>query len=87
MDDGSETEVSSGDVVAIPPGHDAEVVADEPCVFIDFGEFGESASGIRPVTGPRSRRYAGVAASRAATSASWRRDIAITAFWPSRSSR
>jgi hypothetical protein len=43
MDDGSATEVSSGDVVAIPPGHDAEVVGDEPCVFIDFGEFGEYA--------------------------------------------
>jgi hypothetical protein len=43
MDDGSESEISSGDVVAIPPGHDAEVVGDEPCVFIDFGEFGEYA--------------------------------------------
>jgi winged helix-turn-helix protein/cupin domain len=43
MDDGSETEVSSGDVVAIPPGHDAEVIGDEACVFIDFGEFGEYA--------------------------------------------
>jgi hypothetical protein len=43
MDDGSESEVSSGDVVAIPPGHDAEVVGDAPCVFIDFGEFGEYA--------------------------------------------
>jgi Rv2258c-like winged HTH domain/Cupin domain len=40
MDDGSQSEVRSGDVVAIPPGHDAEVVGDEPCVFIDFGEFG-----------------------------------------------
>ena len=43
MDDGSESEISSGDVVAIPPGHDAEVVGHEPCVFIDFGEFGEYA--------------------------------------------
>ena len=43
MDDGSESEISSGDVVAIPPGHDAEVVGDEACVFIDFGEFGEYA--------------------------------------------
>lgn len=43
MVDGSETEVSSGDVVAIPPGHDAEVIGDEACVFIDFGEFGEYA--------------------------------------------
>ena len=43
MDDGSETEVGAGEVVAIPPGHDAEVVSDEPCVFVDFGEFGDYA--------------------------------------------
>jgi len=41
MDDGSEGEVGPGDVVAIPPGHDAEVVGDEPCEMVDFGEFGE----------------------------------------------
>jgi hypothetical protein len=38
MDDGSESEMGPGQVVAIPPGHDAEVVGDEPCVFLDFGE-------------------------------------------------
>jgi len=38
MDDGSEQVMGAGDVVAIPPGHDAEVVGDEPCVFLDFGE-------------------------------------------------
>ena len=43
MDDGSEGEIGPGDAVAIPPGHDAEVVGDEPCVLIDFGEFGEYA--------------------------------------------
>jgi quercetin dioxygenase-like cupin family protein len=43
MDDGSEAEVGPGDVMAIPPGHDAEVVGDEPCVSLDFGEFGEYA--------------------------------------------
>ena len=43
MDDGTEAECGPGEVVAIPPGHDAEVVGDEPCVFIDFGEFGEYA--------------------------------------------
>ena len=43
MDDGTEGECGPGDVVAIPPGHDAEVVGDEPCVFIDFGEFGNYA--------------------------------------------
>jgi uncharacterized cupin superfamily protein len=43
MDDGSEAEVGPGDVVAIPPGHDAEVVGDEPCEMVDFGEFGDYA--------------------------------------------
>jgi ethanolamine utilization protein EutQ (cupin superfamily) len=43
MDDGSESECGPGDVVAIPPGHDAETVGDEPCVMLDFGEFGEYA--------------------------------------------
>jgi len=43
MDDGSEAEVGAGDVMAIPPGHDAEVVGDEPCVSLDFGEFGDYA--------------------------------------------
>ena len=43
MTDGSEGECGPGDVIAIPPGHDAEVVGDEPCIFVDFGEFGEYA--------------------------------------------
>ena len=43
MDDGAENEAGPGDVIAIPPGHDAEVVGDEPCVFLDFGEFGDYA--------------------------------------------
>ena len=43
MDDGAESEAGPGDVVAIPPGHDAEVVGDEPCIFLDFGEFGDYA--------------------------------------------
>lgn len=43
MDDGSEGLASPGDVCAIPPGHDAEVVGDEPCVMLDFGEFGDYA--------------------------------------------
>jgi len=43
MDDGSDTEVSAGQVIAIPPGHDAEVVGDEACVMLDFGEFGDYA--------------------------------------------
>ena len=43
MDDGSDGEIGPGDVVAIPPGHDAEVIGDEPCEMIDFGEFGDYA--------------------------------------------
>ncbi|HEX2103234.1 MAG TPA: cupin domain-containing protein [Solirubrobacteraceae bacterium] len=43
MDGGNSGEVGPGDVVAIAPGHDAEVVGDEPCVMLDFGEFGDYA--------------------------------------------
>jgi uncharacterized cupin superfamily protein len=43
MDDGSEVEIGPGDVGAIPPGHDAEVIGSEDCVFLDFGEIQEYA--------------------------------------------
>jgi Cupin domain len=43
MDDGSEFEVGPGEAAAIPPGHDAEVVSDEACVWVDFGEISEYA--------------------------------------------
>ncbi|MFN8217267.1 MAG: cupin domain-containing protein [Solirubrobacterales bacterium] len=43
MDDGEQTEIGAGDVVAIPPGHDAEVKGPEPCVMVDFGEIGSYA--------------------------------------------
>jgi hypothetical protein len=43
MDDGGEKEVGPNQVFAIPPGHDAEVVGDEACVMVDFGEFGDYA--------------------------------------------
>ena len=43
MEDGSETLSEPGMAAAIPPGHDAEVVGDEPCVMIDFGEIQEYA--------------------------------------------
>ena len=36
MDDGTEKEVGPGDVLVIPPGHDAWVVGDEPCVQVNF---------------------------------------------------
>jgi hypothetical protein len=38
MDDGSELTCGPGDLVAIEPGHDAEVVGDEACLFVDFGD-------------------------------------------------
>jgi quercetin dioxygenase-like cupin family protein len=37
MDSGDELEVAPGDVFHIPPGHDAWIVGDEPCVHLDFG--------------------------------------------------
>ena len=43
MDDGTEADIGPGDVFAIHPGHDAEVVGNEACVALDFGEFGEYA--------------------------------------------
>jgi len=42
-DDGSEQEIHAGDAVAIPPGHDAEVIGDETFVMVDFGEIGDYA--------------------------------------------
>jgi hypothetical protein len=43
MSDGTGIEVGPGDAVAIPPGHDAEVLGPEPCVLIDFGEVSDYA--------------------------------------------
>lgn len=36
MNDGREAIAGPGDAVDIPPGHDAWIVGDEPCVMIDF---------------------------------------------------
>ena len=36
MDDGTESEGGPGDTAVIPPGHNAWVVGNEPCVMIDF---------------------------------------------------
>jgi mannose-6-phosphate isomerase-like protein (cupin superfamily) len=43
MADGTESEIGPGDVAAIPPGHDAWVVGDEPCVSVDFGGYAQYA--------------------------------------------
>jgi hypothetical protein len=44
MDDGSEIELGPGQLAEIMPGHDAEVVGDEACVFIDFGDVSKYAT-------------------------------------------
>ena len=36
MDDGQEMEFGPGDFSVIPPGHDAWIVGNEPCVMLDF---------------------------------------------------
>lgn len=36
MDDGTELDLGQGDVVDIPPGHDAWITSDEPCIMYDF---------------------------------------------------
>jgi mannose-6-phosphate isomerase-like protein (cupin superfamily) len=36
MVDGSETEIGPGDVFVCPPGHDAWIVGNEPCIAYDF---------------------------------------------------
>jgi uncharacterized cupin superfamily protein len=36
MADGSREEFSAGDVMMLPPGHDAWSVGDEACRFVEF---------------------------------------------------
>jgi hypothetical protein len=43
MDDGTELSFVTGDAMSIPPGHDAWIVGDEPCVLIDIGGIGNYA--------------------------------------------
>jgi hypothetical protein len=43
MDDGGEQDIGPGMIAAIPPGHDAEVLGDEACILLDFGEVAEYA--------------------------------------------
>jgi quercetin dioxygenase-like cupin family protein len=43
MDDGEEMEYGPGDFAAIPPGHDAWVIGNEPCVAIDWQGFANYA--------------------------------------------
>ena len=43
MDDGEEKEFGPGDFLIAPPGHDAWIVGDEPCVLIDWQGFADYA--------------------------------------------
>lgn len=36
MEDGTEAEYKTGDVMYLQPGHDAWIVGDEPCVVLDW---------------------------------------------------
>lgn len=36
MDDGTSEDFSEGDVMLLPPGHDAWTVGDEACTFVEF---------------------------------------------------
>ena len=45
MGDGAEFDAKPGDVTALPQGHDAWVVGDEPTVGIDFAATGSSLAG------------------------------------------
>ena len=43
MDDGQEIDFGPGDFSVIPPGHDAWIVGDDPCVVIDWQGFTDYA--------------------------------------------
>jgi len=43
MDDGEQVEFGPGDFMIAPPGHDAWIVGDEPCVLIDWQGFADYA--------------------------------------------
>jgi len=43
MNEGEEVEYGPGDFAVIPPGHDAWIVGDEACVFIDWQGFADYA--------------------------------------------
>lgn len=41
MADGAEEEFSAGDVMLLPPGHDAWTVGDQACTFVEFSRGGD----------------------------------------------
>jgi len=44
LDDGTSADVGPGDVYAIPPGHDAWVIGEEPVLTIDWGPAHDEAT-------------------------------------------
>jgi quercetin dioxygenase-like cupin family protein len=47
MDDGQEMEFGPSDFAVIPPGHDAWIVGDQPCVVIDWQGYADYAKRLR----------------------------------------
>jgi hypothetical protein len=45
MADGTKEEFSDGDVMLLPPGHDAWTVGDQACTFIEFSRGGDYYGG------------------------------------------
>ncbi len=45
MSDGAEEEFSAGDVMLLPPGHDAWSVGDQACTFVEFSRGGDYYEG------------------------------------------
>jgi len=45
MNDGEELEFGPGDFMVCPPGHDAWIVGDEPCVVVDWQGVADYAKG------------------------------------------
>ncbi|MFF2148920.1 cupin domain-containing protein [Kitasatospora sp. NPDC058190] len=43
MDDGQQTDFGPGDFMVCPPGHDAWILGDEPCVIVDWQGFADYA--------------------------------------------
>jgi len=43
MDDGEEMDFGPWDLMVCPPGHDAWVIGDEPCVLLDWAGYGDYA--------------------------------------------
>lgn len=43
FDDGTQLEMKQGDIAFVPPGHDAWVVGNDPCVIVDFQGMAEYA--------------------------------------------